>query len=237
MGVISIQPLVPPRPMGILLPMLKFNLFAVLLILTFTTLAANAGEEFGVPGAEAPVSVAACGEGKAYIYKKYMVYARKSPSFEGQDIMIYETDSPPADPCSLAASEPFYTIKAGEFQGANTFAGVYGKYLLIDQWPGEEHKRLLIIDINSKSLVFFDWYAEPVIKDGTLRYKRVLKARKSVRKKIPCPDAGKWEKEGKTALYVEKMSVDLATMKKSASGEFSCIEAEPITKRAAEYTF
>lgn len=229
-------PLVPPRPMGILLPMLKSTLITLLLLLTFTH-TVNAGEKFGVPGTEAPVSVAACGEGNAYIYKKYMVYARKSPSFEGQDIMIYETDSPPADPCSLAGSDPFYTIKAGEFQGANTFAGLYGKYLLIDQWPGKEHKRLLIIDISNKSLVFFDWYAEPVIKDGTLHYYRVLKARKSVREKISCPDAGKWEKEGKTALYVEKMSVDLATMKKSASGDFSCIEAEPITKRAAEYTF
>lgn len=217
--------------------MFKSTLFTLLLILTFTPLAVNAGDEFGVPGAQAPISVAACGEGNAYIYKKYMVYARKSPSFEGQDIHIFKLQSTPDDPCSLVGKTPFYTIKAGEFQGANTFAGVYGKYLLIDQWPGEEHKRLLIIDIPSKSLVFFDWYAEPVIKDGTLRYYRVLKARKSVREKIPCPDAGKWEKEGKTALYVEKMSVDLATMKKDASGEFSCIESEPITKRAAEYTF
>lgn len=188
---------------------------------------------FGVPGSD-PALVTECGGGTAYAYNDYTVYTRKSSAFEGQDIYVFEKGAG-ADPCSADAKKAWYVINAGEFQGANTFNGVYGKYLFIDQWPGREHKRLLVIDIGTKSLVFFDWYANPAIEGGTLRYDRVLKARKSVTEKIPCPDAVKWEKEGKAVLYVEAVTLDLGTMKKDASGRFSCKPGELITERAQEY--
>jgi len=99
-----------------------------------------------------------------------------------------------------------------------------------------DHKRLLIIDVGLKSLVYFDWYADPAIEGGALRYNRVLKASKGTKKEIPCPDAEKWEKEGLAVLYVEKMTLDLGTMKETHSGDFFCKQAAPITKRAPDYT-
>ncbi|MEQ9617588.1 MAG: hypothetical protein RIG61_00245 [Deltaproteobacteria bacterium] len=195
---------------------------------------ARSEEQFGIPGADA-ATITECKGGTAYAYNNYLIYTRKSPSFEGQDIYIFDKSGKDAEPCSLDARKTYYTINAGEFQGSNTFSGIYKNYLFIDQWPGEEHKRLLAIDLPSRSLVFFDWYADPVIENGALHYNRVLKARKSVREKIPCPDARKWEAEGKTALYIEKMSVDLGTMKKNPSGEFSCKPGEAIVKRASDY--
>lgn len=206
----------------------------LLLISAAAPFPAGAEEPFGVPGADAAL-ITECRGGTAYTYNKYIIYTRQSPSFEGQDIYIFEKGSGGQDPCAVDIKKVWYVINAGEFQGANTFAGVYGNDLFIDQWPGQEHKRLLIIDIGTKSLVFFDWYDAPAIEYGTLRYNRVLKARKSVRKKIPCPEAEKWEQEGKAVLYVEAMTLDLATMKKEASGRFSCKPAEAITKRAMEY--
>ncbi|MGB3728053.1 MAG: hypothetical protein WBA70_02220, partial [Thermodesulfobacteriota bacterium] len=60
-------------------------------------------------------------------------------------------------------------------------------------------------------------------------YFRTLKAkRQSVKDRIPCPQAQEWESQGKQVLYIEKMSVDLSTMRKEASGEFSCMPTEPI---------
>lgn len=212
------------------------SITALILFITAAVYPHNAGsaERFGVPGSD-PVKITECKAGTAYAYDEYIVYTRKSPSFEGEDIYIFDKSRVHSAPCALDSRKAYYTINAGEFQGANTFTGMYKDYLLIDQWPGKEHKRLLIIDIPSRSLAFFDWYVDPEIEDDTLHYNRVLKARKSVREKIPCPDAEKWEAEGKMPLYIEKMSVDLETMKKNPSGEFSCKPGEAVGKKALRY--
>lgn len=187
------------------------------------------------PGSD-PAVVKECGGGAAYVYPEYVVYTSKSPSFEGQDIRVYKPRAAVDDPCALADREAYYTLNAGEFGGANTFAGMHGGLMLVDEWPGRDHKRLLVIDAALKSLVYFDWYADPAIEKDTLRYNRVLKASRSVKKEIPCPDAEKWEKEGKAVLYVEKMTLDLTTMKETHSEEFFCKPATAITKKAARYT-
>ena len=197
--------------------------------------AAAAGEPALIPGSD-PASVRECGSGTAYVYPEYVVYTSKSPSFEAQDINVYKPSGVVDDPCRLAGREAYYTLNAGEFGGANTFAGMHGGYMLIDEWPGRDHKRILVIDVALKSLVYFDWYADPVIEKNTLRYNRVLQASRSVKEDIPCPDAEKWEKEGKAVLYVEKMTLDLGTMKETHSDEFFCKPAPAITKRAANYT-
>jgi hypothetical protein len=196
---------------------------------------AEAADRPLIPGSD-PAEVKQCGGGAAYIYPEYIIYTSKSPSFEGQDIYVFKPRAAVPDPCSLAGRDAFYTINAGEFGGANTFIGMHGGYVFIDEWPGRDHKRFLVIDAAQKSLVYFDWYADPGIEKDTLRYNRVLKASGSVKKKIPCPDAGKWEKEGKAVLYVEKMTLDLKTMSETHTDEFLCEPAPAITKRAADYT-
>jgi len=188
-----------------------------------------------IPGSD-PAEARECGSASAYIYSEYIIYVSKSPSFEGQDIFIYMPRAAVQDPCSLAGRDAYYTINAGEFGGSNTFIGMRGGLLFIDEWPGREHKRLLVIDAARKSLVYFDWYADPAIDKDTLLYNRVLKASGSVKKEIPCPDAEKWEKEGKAVLYVEKMTLDLKTMKETHSDKFFCEPAPAITRRAADYT-
>jgi hypothetical protein len=210
---------------------------AVLTAALLALLAASGAAADGpmVPGSD-PAEVKQCGGGAAYIYSEYIIYTSKSPSFEGQDIYVFKPRAAVPDPCSLAGRDAFYTINAGEFGGANTFIGMHGGHLFIDEWPGRDHKRLLVIDVAQKSLVYFDWYADPAIEKDTLRYNRVLKASGSVKKEIPCPDAGKWEKEGKAVLYVEKMTLDLRTMSETHSDEFFCEPAPAITKRASDYT-
>ncbi len=74
-----------------------------------------------------------------------------------------------------------------------------------------------------------DTYAQPEVGGGELNYYRTLKSkRKSVRDKIPCPEAEEWISQGKQVLYVEKITVNLDTMKKQSSGELSCMPADPI---------
>lgn len=164
-----------------------------------------------------------------YIYDNYIIYTNKSGDFEGSNIYIFHPLAQKNDPCSIRYSNASYTIKAGEFGGANTFTGVYENLLFMDQWTGRNFKRLLAVNLDNKSLVFFDTYTEPSIEDNQLKYFRTLKSkRQSVRDKIPCPKAEAWKSEGKQVLYVEQMSVDLGTMKKQASGEFSCMPTEPI---------
>jgi hypothetical protein len=219
---------------------MRIHIAAIVLAALITALAASAqGEEFtgwfGIPGAD-PAWKKECGGGTAYVYPKYIIYTRKSPAFEGQDIYVYKPASGVPDPCPLAARNAYYTISAGEFGGANTFVGMHGGYLLVDEWPGRDHKRLLVIDVAKRSLVYFDWYADARIEAETLLYNRVLKASKATRKNIPCPDAEKWEKEGSAVLYVEGMTLDLGTMKETHSGKFFCEPAPAITKRARDYT-
>ena len=187
-----------------------------------------------VKGADTP-SVRECGEWKSYEYKNYVVNTRHSPDFAGQDIYIFKHPANLDDPCSLRPHNTWYKINAGEFGGANVFLGMHGGLVFIDEWPGRDHKRLLIIDAAAKSLVYFDWYTGPVLEGDTLLYKRVLKASRRTKSSIPCPDAAKWEEEGKQVLYVEKMSLDLSTMKATNSGEFSCEPAAAV-QRATRYT-
>lgn len=224
---------------GILFTMLRhiivITFAAFLIALASFSQAAELPGWFGIPGAD-PAQKKVCDDGTAYVYPKYIIYTRKSPAFEGQDIYVYKPSAGVPDPCPLAARNAWYTINAGEFGGANTFIGMHGGYLFIDEWPGRDHKRLLIIDVGLKSLVYFDWYADARIESETLLYNRVLKASKAVKKEIPCPDAEKWKKEGFAVLYVEKMTLDLGTMKETHSGNFFCKQAAPITKRAPDYT-
>jgi len=182
-----------------------------------------------IPGSDKAV-VAQCTDGStAYTYENYKIQTKPSEDFEGSNIDIYKSNPEDTDPCTSYHPKPYYYIKAGEFGGSNTFYGLYGNLLFLDQWTGRDFKRLLAINMDSKSLVFFDTYAQPSIKDGKLNYFRTLKAkRQSVKDKIPCPDAENWRAQNKQVLYVEKMSVDLSTMKKEPSGEFSCMPTDPI---------
>ncbi|MCK5392048.1 MAG: hypothetical protein KAJ31_06440 [Deltaproteobacteria bacterium] len=182
-----------------------------------------------IPGSN-KAAVAQCTDGSTvYSYENYEIHTKPSEDFVGNNIKIYKSNPEVSDPCTSDHTKPYYYIKAGEFGGANTIAGLYGNLLFLDQWTGRDYKRLLAINMDTKSLVFFDTYAEPEIRAGKLNYFRTLKTkRQSVKDKIPCPEAEKWQSDGKQVLYVEKMSVDLSTMKKEPSGEFSCMPVDPI---------
>jgi hypothetical protein len=212
-------------------------IFAVLTIPVFMVTRASAYEPAPpamLEGADKP-EVKECGEWKSYAYKDYVVNTRHSASFAGQDIFIFKRPKNLEDACSLKPYNVWYAINAGEFGGANVFLGMRGGRVFIDEWPGRDHKRLLIIDAAAKSLVYFDWYTDPVLEGDTLQYKRVLKASRRTKSSISCPDAAKWEDEGKLPLYTENMSLDLATMKATESDEFSC-EPGPAIPRARRYT-
>ena len=231
--------LAQPHFAGILFTMHGHNFTALAAALLVTlassalSLAAGPGGQHGIPGAD-PAEVKQCGKDTAYVYPAYVVYTSKSPYFEGQDIYVFKPRAPVSDPCSLATRAAYYTINAGEFGGSHTFRGMHGDYMFVDEWPGEDNKRLLIIDAGKKSLVYFDWYADPVIEGGTLRYSRVLRAGRKAKEEAPCPDAEKWEKEGSIVLYAEKMTLDLATMKETHSDQFFCEPGKPVNKGKGE---
>jgi hypothetical protein len=212
-----------------------FSTFAVAAFIIVTNVFSYSADGYDqsklklIPGTEKPL-ITQCTDGSTvYSYESYRIHTKPSADFEGSNIHIYKSNPEVSDPCTSDQTKAYYDIKAGEFGGANTFYGVYGNLLFIDQWTGRDFKRLLAINMDSKSLVFFDTYAEPTIKNGKLNYSRTLKTkRQSVKDKIPCPDAKIWESQKKQVLYVEKMSVDLSTMRKEPSGEFSCMPADPI---------
>jgi len=165
----------------------------------------------------------------AYIYDNHVIYTQTSGDYKGSNIYVFKTSDMSNDTCEVDFKNAEYTILVGEFGGANQFIGAYENIIFLDQWTGRNFKRLLGIDVESKSLAFLDTYTKPEIKGGALLYYRTLKAkRQSVRDKIPCPKAQEWKAEEKQVLYVEKMSVDLSTMKKEHSKEFLCIPSEPI---------
>jgi len=182
-----------------------------------------------IPGTDKP-QIKQCGDADtAYIYDDYAIYTQPSGDYDGSNIYIFKSRAQLNDPCKVDYKRAYFTIRVGEFGGVNVYAGAYKNLIFLDQWTGRNFKRLLGIDVETKSLVFLDTYADPEIQGDTLIYYRTLKAkRQSVRDKIPCPEAVDWESQGKQVLYVEKMSIDLGTIKKQPSGEFSCIPSEPI---------
>ena len=201
---------------------------SIISVFIFFALGTSADDKL-IPGSEKAEIFRCTDESTVYLYDSYEILQRPSKDFEGNNIFVYSPRPKNTDPCTKNQSKPYYHLKAGEFGGANTFFGLYENLIFIDQWTGRDFKRLLVINLNSKSLVFFDTFAKPSIHNGKLEYFRTLKAkRKSVREKIPCPDAEKWQSEGKQVLYVEKMTVNLSTMKKHPSKKFSCMPTDPI---------
>ena len=203
----------------------------ILFILSLTFVLSTAlthAEAKLIPGTDKP-KIKDCGDsGTVYEYDNYIIYTQPSGDFEGVNTFIF---APMAkdDLCELNPRLAHYAVGVGEFGGVNKFAGKYENLIFLDQWTGRNFKRLLAINVDNKSLVFLDTYAEPEIEGGELNYFRTLKSkRKSVRDKIPCPEATEWEAQGKQVLYVEKMTANLETMKKVESGERSCMPTEPI---------
>ncbi len=180
-----------------------------------------------IPGTD-KAQVKDCSSGTAYIYEDYIIHTEPTGDFDGSNIYIY-APARDSNPCNMNTKTAHYAIGVGEYGGVNKFAGKHENLIFIDQWTGRDFKKLLAINIENKSLVFLDTYAEPEISGGELIYYRTLKSkRKSVRDKIPCPRAGEWVSQGKQVLYVEKITVNLDTMKKQPSGELSCMPADPI---------
>jgi len=207
-------------------------LTALLTLTTFSSYSEDNKQENNyelIPGSDKP-EIKHCRDiNTAYIYEDFVVYTQSSANYEGSNIYIYNKKAQFKDPCKVDFKRAPFSILVGEFGGANNYIGAYGNIIFLDQWTGEDFKRLLGIDVKTKSLVFLDDYADPEIRNGELIYYRTLNAiRKSVRDKIPCPAAEDWIANGKQVLYVEKMTADLNTMKKVSSGEFLCIPSEPI---------
>lgn len=210
--------------------MKKLTLTITLLLIT--TALANAYEQRYkvvaplVPGTD-KVEEVSCPVGKAFVYDVYTIYSEASPDYEGQDLFIHKTEDG-QDPCRLAKQNAYYFIRAGQFGGANQFVGMYGDKLFLDQWPGRDHKRLLILELPTRSILFFDWYDEPELRDDTLYYNKVLKAGKKTKKDIPCPEAAMWEEEGLLPIYIQKAEVNMETMKREVNPERSCKSAARI---------
>lgn len=168
-----------------------------------------------------------CPDGTAYVYDIYTIFSVKSPDFEGRITYIFKTKEG-QDPCDLNLKRAYYLIKAGEFGGANQFVGLLGEKLFLDQWTGRDHKRVLIIDLPTKSLSFFDWYDDPRIENDVLYYNKVLKGGKRTKKSIPCPEAEKWESEGLLPIYYQEAQVNLETMKRTVDEARTCKPVAPI---------
>ncbi len=202
-------------------------ILSITFLFVITKALAHAETKF-IPGTDKAKTKTCDDSGTVYEYDNYIIYTQPSGDFGGVNIFIFAPISK-EDLCELIPRLAHYSVGVGEFGGVNKFVGKYDNLIFLDQWTGRNFKRLLAININNKSLVFLDTYAEPKIEGGELNYFRTLKSkRKSVRDKIPCPDAADWESQGKQVLYVEKMSVNLKTMKKVSSGEVSCMPTEPI---------
>lgn len=213
----------------------NISIFIIAVLLTLSIVSAYPQDKLYeynhqlIPGSDKP-EIKTCKDViTAFIYDDFVVYVQSAVNYEGTNIYIYNKKTQLNDPCKVDFKRADFKILVGEFGGANNFIGAYGNTIFLDQWTGEDFKRLLGIDVTTQSLVFLDTYAKPKIKKGELLYYKTLKARrKSVRDKIPCPEAEDWIADGMQVLYVEKMRADLSTVKKQASGEYSCIPTEPI---------
>lgn len=182
-----------------------------------------------IPGSDKP-QIIKCNEiNDAYVYDDFLIYTGSAIDYKGSNIYIFNPKLKRSNPCDPDLKKVSYIIRVGELGGANKFIGAHDNIIFLDQWTGRDFKRLLGINIDTNSLVLIDTYTKPEILNNEMTYFRTLKAkRQSVRDKIDCPEAAVWESEGKQVLYVEKIIVDLNTMKKYPTDQFSCIPSEPI---------
>lgn len=140
----------------------------------------------------------------------------------GSDILVkYKSTADQNIPCA-------YTVADGDFEIKNTqaeyFLAFTDNYLVLDSGTAPPPRGLIVYDLRSRKQVFTDMYTKPVAVAGdTITYLSKT-AEKPTSKN--CPELSQFTQNGLGAVMMTRVSVDLATLKRTILGPSQCMATQ-----------
>lgn len=161
-------------------------------------------------------------EWSGIFYPRYFVEVANSKDVTGSAFRIFfrPRGSTIKDALDEGIRSKWRSIRLGKAEDNDWFAGVYGKYLLVDQGCCPEPRGLQIYDLETGADVFHDSYSSPVsISNGILTFWESTGERA---KPETCPDFKKFSEYGGFPEMDELVEFDFKNLNLHHSGNKRC---------------
>lgn len=168
------------------------------------------------------VSVSASQDLTCYSSTMYMVIQKRVDDSVSSNILVkYKKSADQIIPC-------VYTVQPEDFEITNEEADSFllftTNYLVLDIGTAPEPRTIDVYDLQTHSKVFTDSYAKPIFAQGdTVTY---WEPSIETPTNGTCSELAQNQKNGLGSLIEQKVTVDLATQTKVASGEKRCVATQ-----------
>lgn len=157
---------------------------------------------------------------EAYANSTFVVLVTEKGSDTGYDMFVY------ARKAGNKGDTLEMDVKKGQLlqlnEAANFFYGLYGNYLFVDNGTGSQNRRVKVYDLTTGKKIIEDTYFDGEFEfDGkTLSFWAAATDKK---KEKVCPGKYQvWESGGNGTAVVEKIKIDIVSLKKTRTGKFEC---------------
>lgn len=169
---------------------------------------------FGIRGSEKPAVKQISPSENEYTYQKYIVRTSTTAGKVGETIAV----------TPVGGTGDTYLIANGD---AYVFAGIWGKYLFVDNGTGPSRRQLIVFDLEKRKPDHAVFVVETEVIDamGKLWYWKTA-AVETIEKKPDCPEKEQWEKEGLQVQYGQREIFICTSGAVIGKSEFKCFPAQ-----------
>jgi len=154
---------------------------------------------------------------KCFVTKKYTVMTKSNEEGNGEYIYIFKTKQPETASINLSEKDTLFTIKDDD---SNFFYGIYGKYVFIDNGTGAQNRSVKVYNVETKKKFIDENYFDGNIEfDGSNLF---FWNRTAIKKDSVCPEPQKWEASGNSTIVVEKIKMNVETLKREGTKKYDC---------------
>jgi hypothetical protein len=189
------------------------------------------GGEPGVPGSPAPEAMYRAGDGRCYVYSRWVVTVRPRAAGAGGEDIVVAARAPGADARALCSTPP--TEPAASFtdpSSPDAFFGLANDLILVDSGVGPTGRTLRVVDLTSGATVLESPYEEPVgIDDGTLEFGQPTGIHETIEAVqatgVNCPNAAEWLEDGFAVAVNRQVRFHLAERRREVLDDLVCAPA------------
>ena len=157
-------------------------------------------------------------KGMCHETQKYFAIENSLADSVGTNILVkYKTTANQHFACSYTVGKNDFEIKNGD---ADYFLAFTDNFLVIDRGTAPDPRGLIVYDLRSRTQVYADRYSKPwSVAGDTITYWNPTDTKATTQN---CPKLAEYTSQGLGALIESRVTLDLSTLTKKASGEYRC---------------
>ena len=166
----------------------------------------------------APVAADTVDNSMCHETQKYFAVEKSLADSVGSTILVkYKTAVDQHFACSYAVGENDFEINN---EDADYFLAFTDNFLIIDRGTAPDPRGLIVYDLRSRTQVYIDRYSKPwSIAGDTITYWNPVDTKVTSQN---CPKLAEYTSQGLGAIIESRVTLDLSTLAKKASGEYRC---------------